>query len=274
LIVRLGVTALANVIPDMGALSSVNLLKNGVLMEQAKALANILKEHPTLKSLCGNSGEETELGMSGKEIGAEGAIMLAPEIAGNGSLTSLDISDNYLSAEGTKLLAEALKDNQIMTALNISSNYMTFSKAYGDGDLLFGDMSGVAALADAMPGMGALSVLSLKDNGLGTKAAGEVIGEMLEINCVLKELDLSGNHITSGDDCQKDRARKIEKSAVGFAQGVSKGLAANGALSTFIFSGEDNDTAVNMETSMTDFSGKGLGVSGVVMLSAFLPKCT
>jgi hypothetical protein len=70
----------------------VNLLKNGIPMKQAKALASILKEHPTLKSLCGNIGEETELDMSGKEIGAAGAIMLAPEIAGNGAILKFTFS--------------------------------------------------------------------------------------------------------------------------------------------------------------------------------------
>ena len=48
------------------------------------------------------------------------------------------------------------------------------------------------------------------------------------------------------------------------------------ALSSFTFSGDDIDETVTMETSMTeaDFSGKGSGISGVIMLSAFLPKCT
>jgi hypothetical protein len=87
----------------------VNLLKNDIPMEQAKALARILKEHPTLKSLCGNSGKETELHMSGAEIGAEGAVMLAPEIAGNRALTSLNLSSNGLEAEGAKIVAEAIK---------------------------------------------------------------------------------------------------------------------------------------------------------------------
>jgi hypothetical protein len=48
---------------------SVNLLQNTIGIDQA--LASILKEHPTLKSLCGNSGEETELDMSNKQIEAE-----------------------------------------------------------------------------------------------------------------------------------------------------------------------------------------------------------
>jgi hypothetical protein len=48
-----------------------------------------------------------------------------------------------------------------------------------------------------------------------------------------------------------------------------------GALAKFVFSGDDNRKSVTMETTMTvaDFSRKGLGVSGTIMLSAFLPKC-
>jgi hypothetical protein len=96
-----GIIAIASAIPDTRAISSVNLLKNGIPMEQAKVLANILKGHPTLKSLCGNSGDETELDMSGKEI-SEGAIMLAPEIAGNGALLRLNLARNGLGVEGTE----------------------------------------------------------------------------------------------------------------------------------------------------------------------------
>ena len=50
-----------------------------------------------------------------------------------------------------------------------------------------------------------------------------------------------------------------------------------GAISTFTFSGDDEDSEpVTMETSMVedDFSRKGLGVSGAIMVAAFLPKCT
>jgi Ran GTPase-activating protein (RanGAP) involved in mRNA processing and transport len=92
-----GVVAIDDVIGAMGAISSVNVLFNDIGAEQAHALANVLKEHATLKSLCGNKGNETELDMSGKNIGADGAIMLAPEIADNGALTSLNLSSNQLT---------------------------------------------------------------------------------------------------------------------------------------------------------------------------------
>jgi hypothetical protein len=91
-----GVIALADVIPDIGAISSANLLLNNIGVDQAEELVSILKEHPTLKSLCGITGNETELGMSGKMHGAGDAIMLVPDIIDNGAMTSLNLSNNAL----------------------------------------------------------------------------------------------------------------------------------------------------------------------------------
>jgi hypothetical protein len=86
----------------------VNLLKNFIGVEQARALVIILKEHPTLKSLCGNNGDETELDMSGKMKGAEDAVMLAAEIVDNGAMTSLDLASNKLGVEGAKIIAACI----------------------------------------------------------------------------------------------------------------------------------------------------------------------
>ena len=74
----------------------MNLLKNIIGVDQAKDLVIILKEHPTLKSLCGNKGNETELDMSGKMNGAADAIMLAAEVVDNGALSSLNLADNNI----------------------------------------------------------------------------------------------------------------------------------------------------------------------------------
>ena len=90
---------------------SANLINNGIDTEQAQNLATALKEHPTLKSLCGNQGDETELDMSGKNMGADGAIMLAPEIVANGALTSLNLASNELGADAAKHIAEAIRVN-------------------------------------------------------------------------------------------------------------------------------------------------------------------
>jgi hypothetical protein len=83
-------------IKNNGSISSINLLKNDTCMDQAHVLASILKDHPTLKSLCGNKGNEVELDMSGKMDGAADAIMLVPEITDNGAMTSLNLASNHL----------------------------------------------------------------------------------------------------------------------------------------------------------------------------------
>jgi hypothetical protein len=99
---------------------------NDIGAQQAHALANVLKEHATLKSLCGNKGNETELDMSGKKIGgkkigADGAIMLAPEIADNGALVKLDISSNYIGGEQEENLQAAHLHGQRHRARYVSS---------------------------------------------------------------------------------------------------------------------------------------------------------
>eukprot|EP00935_MAST-01C_sp_MAST-1C-sp1_P001876 g1876.t1 len=99
------------------ALVSVNALNNSIGAEQAHNLAAILKKHATLKSLCGNNGNETELDMSSRKMGVDGAIMLAPEVAANGALTSLNVASNFLEAEGAKDVAEAVKMNGTLTAI-------------------------------------------------------------------------------------------------------------------------------------------------------------
>jgi hypothetical protein len=90
------------------ALSSVNVLFNNIGTEQAWALANILKEHATLKSLCGNTGNETELDMNGKMHGVGDAIMLVAEIIDNRAMTSLNLASSKLGVEGAKILAACL----------------------------------------------------------------------------------------------------------------------------------------------------------------------
>jgi hypothetical protein len=200
-----GVDALANVIPDMGAILSVNLLKNEIKVKQARTLVAILKEHPTLKSLCGNNGDETELDMSGKMNGAEDVIMLVAEIIDNGALLVLSLQSNNLWADCGEALAEGLKGNRVITELNIGGNNL--GREGRAGNL---DTSGVTAITSGIQDMRAISLFTF-----------------------------------SG-----------ERS---YDSGNLEGAAA----------------VTRMETSMTeaDFSGEHLGISGAIMLSAFLPKC-
>jgi hypothetical protein len=156
-----GPAAIADAIKDMRAILSVNLLKNDIGIDQARALVSILKEHPTLKSLCGNTGVETKLDMSSKMRGAEDAIMLAAEIIGNGALMSLDISSNSIG------ICDDLPEG------------WTYTDSYGDcyrhkdgnrsSPPAGAKSSGIVAIANAIPDMGALIKLDISSNQIGRK---------------------------------------------------------------------------------------------------------
>jgi hypothetical protein len=113
----------------------------------------------------------------------------------------------------------------------------------------------------------------------------------------LSSLDISSNNIgqvfgwtylpaNDGDDSQwtytHSDGRKQDKKpseAMGKPTGVialADAISDMGAMTKFTFSGDKSwSQCATMETTMAeaDFSGKALGVSGGMMVAAFLPKC-
>ena len=107
-----------------------------------------------------------------------------------------------------------------MKELNLASNRL--GQRDGGGNWI-SDMSGVIALGDAIPTMGALAKLTVRDNGLCNDASGQALAEMLKTNPTLKHLDISDNYGTSDAD---------STDAIAMAKGVADGLGANGALTS------------------------------------------
>ena len=167
-----------------GALMSVNLLKNYIGVEQANILVGILKEHPTLMSLCGNKGNEAELNMSGKMEGAEDSIMLVPEIVANGAIEKLLMADNSLcNKEAGKALATMLASNTTLKELDLSNN--TYYQCDSPGF--------VQELAIGVKNNGALTSVNISRNEIeseGWKAFAPVLK-----NRNLKELNIAGNYL-------------------------------------------------------------------------------
>jgi hypothetical protein len=86
----------------------------------------------------------------------------------------LSLENNGLRAEGGKALAAGLKGNQVITELNIATNSLTSaSNGYST------DMSGVIAIADAIPDMGALTSLDLSSNRLTGEDGDDMSGKIL-----------------------------------------------------------------------------------------------
>ena len=107
----------------------------------------------------------------------------------------------------------------------------------------------------------------ISSNGISVDGT-KLFAEELRGNQIMTELNISSNRITDRAGYQNCN----DMSGVTALVGVIPGM---GALSTFTFSGDYDSGPFTMETTMTeaDFSGKKLGVSGGMMVAAFLPKC-
>ena len=91
-----------------------------------------------------------------------------------GAILVLSVRSNNLRADGGKVLAEGLKGNTVITELDISSNALGVDSFYEP------DMSGIIALVNAIPYMGALTSLDLSSNWL--RAAGaKIVAEAIKV---------------------------------------------------------------------------------------------
>jgi hypothetical protein len=170
----------------MGALSSLNLADNCI------GLAAGWKPSAKHKGWFDGPNDEFE---QKPPLDMSGIITLAGAIRDMRALTRLDISNCSLAAEGGKALAAGLKGNQGLIKLNLAGNALGVLADRSDYDI-----SGVIAIADAIPDMGALSVLSLKSNNL--RAAGcKTLAKGLKGNQVITELNIADNNLAnSGSD--------------------------------------------------------------------------
>jgi hypothetical protein len=89
--------------------------------KEMREIMDIAMRMDSMKILCEvpfKDKTRTVLDVSGKDLGMEGALVVAEYLDGNRALTSLDISNQVdkwgnggIGAEGAKYLAEALKDH-------------------------------------------------------------------------------------------------------------------------------------------------------------------
>jgi hypothetical protein len=138
---------LASELPDKGALSVLNLASNnlGELVLPEGWTHGFKADYSAMEYT--NADGRKQDAHPGKP---EGIIAVANAISDMGALLVLSLKSNNLRADGGKALAEGLKGNQVITELDIADNNLANRGT---------DMSGVVALADAIPGMGAISTV-------------------------------------------------------------------------------------------------------------------
>jgi hypothetical protein len=88
-------------------------------------------------------------------------------------------------------------------------------------------LAGVVAIANVIPGMGAMTKLILSRNGVKGAQAGKALGDAIAGNTVLKELDISGDAYYKCD--------------VEFVKAFAVGLHDNGALTKLDISSNNID---------------------------------
>jgi hypothetical protein len=87
------------------AISSVNLLKNAIPVEQAQELVKIMQSKEKLTTLCGLRKDETELDFRGQNLLAGDAVLIANDISDMRAMKSLNLASNLLGVEGARIIA-------------------------------------------------------------------------------------------------------------------------------------------------------------------------
>jgi Ran GTPase-activating protein (RanGAP) involved in mRNA processing and transport len=253
-----GIIAIANAIPDMGALTKLDISSNSLWPEGGEALALGLKDNQVI---CELNIADNNLAQGGTNM--SGVVALADVIPGMGALLVLSLKSNNLQAAGGKALAEGLKGNQVITELNAANNNLGVTSGVGT------DMSGVIALADIIPDMGALTSLNLANNSLGDIVLAE--GWTGQVNSERTAYEYK--HIDG--TVQGDKPGKPEGVIA-----IANAIPDMRLLTTLIFGGDayrngwENVTPVpaTLEVGMTeaDFSNKNLGSGGAIIVAAWI----
>jgi hypothetical protein len=100
-----------NIPSDNRALTSLHVGKNDILEKEMKEIMAITMRMESMKVLCGVPFKDktlTELDVSGKNLGTEGALVVAEYLDGNRAMTSLSLASNGLGVEGAKIIAAVL----------------------------------------------------------------------------------------------------------------------------------------------------------------------
>ncbi|WP_341792654.1 MULTISPECIES: ankyrin repeat domain-containing protein [unclassified Rickettsia] len=128
----------------------------------------------------------TILELTYRNIGDEGAKVLAEELKNNTVLTRLILYHNEIKTEGAKAIGEALKINKALKFLELRDNQI--------GD------EGAKAIGEALKSNSTLRYLNLYSSQIGDEGA-KIIGEALKSNSILRNVILSDNQI--GDEGAK-----------------------------------------------------------------------
>ena len=199
-----GAKALADCLKYCNSLQTLNLESNYIGTDGAKALTDGLKHCNSLQTL----------NLNWNKIGADGTKALADGLKHCNSLQTLNLNWNKIGADGTKALADGLKHCNSLQTLNLKRNNIGAdgAKALADGLKHCNSLQtlnlernnigadGAKALADGLKHCNSLQTLNLERNNIGADGAKALADGLKHCNS-LQTLNLERNNI--GDDGAK-----------------------------------------------------------------------
>ena len=185
-------TAVAGGLGANRALAKLSMGGNRFCAEGTMRLAAALKGNSVLTeldiSLCNITYSYAD-----KKLGTlAGVIAVSNTIRTMGALVAVNVSSNRFGAEGARTLANALSQNSVLTDLNVANNRMIWN---GQGER---DMSGVVAMRNAIPTMGAMVTANLMGNGIGKERLA-ALQELMKAHPTLVSLCGIANDATEAD---------------------------------------------------------------------------
>jgi hypothetical protein len=169
---------LAGVIKDMGALTSLHVGNSSIPEKEMREIMAIAMQINSMKILCEVPFKDktlTALDVSGKNLGMEGALVVAEYLDGNGTLLFLDISSNGLWENWSFSTGEWWVNGE-------------YPPGYPNGGCKEkpGETNqGFLTMCDAIKNMRALTSLNLSSNGLEAEGA-EIVAEAIKVTVLLR----------------------------------------------------------------------------------------
>jgi hypothetical protein len=165
----IGVTALANVIPDMRTLTSLHVGRNKIPQKEMRKIIAIAMRMDSMKILCEIPFKDktlSELDVSGKNLGTEGALVITEYLDGNEAISSVNLILNYIPVEQAQELVKIMQSKEklvTLCGLSKEETALDFSRRAGQR-LRSGD---AVLIANDISDMGAMLVLNLAGNCIG-----------------------------------------------------------------------------------------------------------
>jgi hypothetical protein len=120
-----GAIILADAIPDMGALFSVDVGNNDIPADKLQEIDQAIRSNRLRLIREDNNKSLSEIDLSSRYLDATDVTVVAEYIKDNEALSSLDLSKNGLNAKAHSYIADMLRVNTTLKILNYSGNDMS-----------------------------------------------------------------------------------------------------------------------------------------------------